>query len=891
MPGIDLEYVSSSGTGQYVSDDHFGANALHNINISDDGADYKPSQGFHDAIHNHNITNLRYPGGHVENTLDVTNMRGGHLRPEVAAFLDWCLENSSADQSYKVTFVLPTKSEIPLSQIEEFVHALLSQYGDLIVAFEVGNEYSIGTRVVEADRSVHPEYIEGSDFVSAMNEVEYGVAANRVINATQNALDRLATTIAGSAPDPKILLQMAETSGAGSSYKGGDEAGNFDAANEEILSMLSPQALDAVDGAVVHYYYNVSRDEGLRFTDAEDWREVRRIDERFANFQEQLGRDVELFITEWNVVAGNDTQHGAASASVLMEMFEFMVRMGVDDAHIWPLQHRTPNNIMGNRNAEEIEYTMSGAAFSMLSESLRPRDSDTGQVDAFQSVLSDWSGGDGSVEVNHFTSGYQEVLFISLRSNSPSGIGLDLGNLVDNDSVLTIDRLTVDPTSSDGLSDFANSDGGGRVGRRPITAEELAQLETLAFFDADNPNHVRYSGDQILTYLPPFDTIIPLIAQPTSIDDYYLTSEIDVEPLIQPIEAADGDATLSFDLMPYDVVRIVIDNPARQDGTDGSEELIGGVGRDVLLGRGGDDYLNGGEDEDMLKGGWGNDTLRAGDGDDELIDGLGDDVLYGEAGVDTLQSSGGTDALFGGTGDDWLDLSTTETFSDGYSAHHVHSGRDGLAVWKVSLDGFNRYNAVTYGGDEFDTISLSGGNDAYFLDDVYSAFNSAAGSEPVSRVNDVERIFAGAGDDILDMTSTRFSNGGSGLELHGQDGDDTLWGTTADDSLFGGDGNDVLEGGGGNDILMGGSGADEFHLLSSGDTLQEIIDFNTVEGDTIVLHLSAAVSASALSMQVDGDLLRLMAPDGSELLVVDVGDAAADLATAPLTGLVWLDFV
>lgn len=891
MPRRSLKYVSSSETGQYVSDDQFGANALHNINLSDDGVDYSPSEGFQEAIQTHQINSLRYPGGHVENTLDVTNMPGGRLRPEITAFLDWCVESSTADQKYQVTFVLPTKSDIPAHRIEALVHELLSQYGDLIAAFEIGNEYSIGTKVDDADRSVHPEYIEDSSFIAAMNEVEYSIAANRVINATQNALDRLATTMGSAAPDPRILLQMAETNGAASSYKGGDEAGNFDAANEAILSLLNSRALAAIDGAVVHYYYNVSRDEGLRFTDVGDWREVRRIDQRFDNFQEHLGREVELFITEWNVVAGNDTQHGAASASVLMEMFEFMVRMGVDDAHIWPLQHRTPNNIMGNRNAEDIEYTMSGAAFSMLSESLRPRDSDTGQTNTFQSVVSDWSGGDGSVEINHFTSGYQDVLFVSLRSETPSDVDLDLGSLVDGDSVLTIDRLTIDPSSSDGLSDFASSDGGGRVGRRPITADELAQLETLAFFDPDNPNHVRYSGDQILTYLPHFDTIISLISRPTSIDDYYFTSEIDVDPLIQSIEAADGDATLSFDLMPFDVVRIVIDNPARQDGTDATDALIGGVGRDVLLGRGGNDYLNGGEDDDKLKGGWGNDTMRGGNGDDKLIDGPGDDVLYGGTGADTLQSSGGTDALYGGSGNDWLDMLTTETFSDGYYAFHVNSGQDGFATWSVSVTGFNRYSAVTYGGDEFDSVCLGSGNDAYFLDDILSAFNSDVGSVPVSRINDIERILAGAGDDILDMTSTRFSNGGSGLELHGQDGNDTLWGTAEDDYLFGEDGNDVLEGGGGHDILIGGSGADEFHFLSPGASPQEITDFNTGEGDTIVLHLASGVSTSALSMQVDGDLLRLMSPDGSALLVADVGDAAADLVTGPLNGLDWFDIV
>lgn len=891
MPAHSLRYMSSLDTGSYVTDDQFGANALHNVNLADGGVGYSPSAGFQEAIETHEITSLRYPGGHVENTLDVTNMPGGQLRPEVTAFLDWCVANTTDTQSYQVTFVLPTKSDIPAAQIEAFVHELLAQYGDLIVAFEIGNEYSIGTKVENPDRSVHPEYIEGSDFVAAMNELEYSIAANRVINATQDALDRLATQQGGAAPDPLILLQMAETNGAASNYKGAAEAGNYDAANEAILSLMDQRAIDAVDGAVVHYYYNVSREEGLHFSDVEDWREVRRIDERFENFKDQIGKDVELYVTEWNVVAGNETQHGAASASVLLEMFEFMVRMGVDDAHIWPLQHRTENSVMGDRNSDELELTMSGAAFAMMSESLRPRDSVTGNTESFQSMLSEWSGSDGSVEINHFSSEYQDVLFVALRSESPSTVNLDLGNLLGENVDVAIHRLTIDPLSSDGLSDSADENGRNRVARRVITQEELDQLETLAFFDADNANHVRYANGRILTYLPPFETIIPLVANPTDIDDYYFTSEIDVSPLIQSLDYDDTTGEMSFDLMPFDVVRIVIDTEHRQEGGVNADVILGGVGRDVLLGRGGDDSLVGGEGDDKIKGGWGNDSLSGGDGDDMLVDGDGHDVLYGGTGDDSLISTGGADLLSAGGGDDIIQLDPSGTFVADVYAFHTQSGTSGIDTWTVSVSGFNRYDAVTDGGHGSDIVELGGGNDAYFLDDVHSDFNSSIGLNPESRIQNIEQIFAGAGDDILDMTSLNFTPGGNGMQLHGQNGNDTLWGSTGDDRLYGGNGNDVLEGGGGHDVLTGGNGADEFHFINPGDRSQEITDFSPEEGDMIVLHLPESSNINGLSLQAEGELLSLVTSTGAELLVVDVGSRASELAADAPADADWLDIV
>ncbi|MFZ7094081.1 calcium-binding protein [Primorskyibacter sp. 2E233] len=770
MPTYSITFEGSQGTGHYVSDDLFGANALHDINLGSE-VDFAPSEGFQDALETNDIRNLRYPGGHVENTIDVTYMPNGELRPEVRDFLDWCVANSLDGVQYQVTFVLPTKVDIPAEQITAFVEALLTEYGDIIGALEIGNEYSIGVEVENPDRSVHPEFIEGSDFIPAMNETEYGIMANKVINAVQDALDNLFAADPLNAPDPAILLQMAETNGSASDYKGGEDSGNYDLANEAIISWLDDRAIQAVDGAVVHYYYNIDRVDSAVFSD-DEWRQVRRIDERFANFEEQLGKDLDLYITEWNVLAGNLTQHGASSASILLEMFEFMVRMDTSDAYIWPLQHRTANSVMGDRDSSGVEYSMGGAVFSMMMDNLRPWESSIGPADVMESMSTQWMGEAAEVEINHFSSPYRDVFYVSLRSDIPSTVDIDISSMLQSGDSVEVTRLTIDPESSDGLSDYANEDGGERIPRRVINQEELDQLETLAFFDPKNANHVKISNGEIMTYLPPYETIIPLVDNPQSIDDYYFTSEADVEPLIMILTTPSSDSgELSLDLLPFDVVMIVVEHELVFEGGNDGDYLVGGAGRDVMLGRLGNDVLIAGEGDDLLKGGWGNDQLYGGEGNDSLVGSDGNDKMSGGAtlfGNDPGDVNSGDDTLDGGEGNDTM------------------NGRDG--------------NDTLYGDVGHDRMFGGDGND---------------------------RLFGGEGADFIwGQTGNDRLNGGLGYDfLFGGDGDDTILGEDQNDRLFGEDGNDVLNGGRGTDTLYGGSGDDSIaggdnaDRLSGGDTM------------------------------------------------------------------------
>ena len=72
-------------------------------------------------------------------------------------------------------------------------------------------------------------------------------------------------------------------------------------------------------------------------------------------------------------------------------------------------------------------------------------------------------------------------------------------------------------------------------------------------------------------------------------------------------------------------------------------------------------------------------------------------------------------------------------------------------------------------------------------------------------------IRAGNGDDVVDMTSQRFTYIGDGVKIYGGDGNDTLWANNGNNTLFGDAGNDRIVGGSDDDVIIGGSGNDSLH--------------------------------------------------------------------------------
>ena len=152
-----------------------------------------------------------------------------------------------------------------------------------------------------------------------------------------------------------------------------------------------------------------------------------------------------------------------------------------------------------------------------------------------------------------------------------------------------------------------------------------------------------------------------------------------------------------------------------------------------------------------------------------------------------------------------------EVWRSGYYARHV--GTSGWAAGTgemVVLQGKNRIANVFNGSDDASVLFLSDSDngDALELDDIFTALPDGE-SEPIARFSQIGEVRAGAGNDIVDLTSTKFPV--DGMILRGGDGDDVLWSGDGNNLLFGDAGDDRLVGGAGADVLCGGIGDDRMH--------------------------------------------------------------------------------
>ncbi len=154
------------------------------------------------------------------------------------------------------------------------------------------------------------------------------------------------------------------------------------------------------------------------------------------------------------------------------------------------------------------------------------------------------------------------------------------------------------------------------------------------------------------------------------------------------------------------------------------------------------------------------------------------------------------------------------TWESCYVAQHVGSKND---TWSgtgesVSVFGKNKLTDIFEGSADANVLLMTddANGDSLFVDDIYSASPDKLGLSQ-SRIAQIDEIRAGAGNDIMDMTSQRFEYTGDGLAIRGGDGNDIIWANKGDNFLFGDAGNDRLVGASGNDVIAGGIGNDRMH--------------------------------------------------------------------------------
>lgn len=161
----------------------------------------------------------------------------------------------------------------------------------------------------------------------------------------------------------------------------------------------------------------------------------------------------------------------------------------------------------------------------------------------------------------------------------------------------------------------------------------------------------------------------------------------------------------------------------------------------------------------------------------------------------------------------------------------------------------------------YDTLVGTDGNDAIALDDPLSPFPG----EISPRLSGIERIQAGGGNDVVDLTSRRYEyddvriDGGIGNDtlwansgadvLVGNAGHDNLYGGAGNDTLHGGEDNDILDGGRGADTMIGGTGNDTYVIDEIGDTITE----SAHEGkDTVKSAISYSLGANVENLTLTG---------------------------------------
>ena len=181
---------------------------------------------------------------------------------------------------------------------------------------------------------------------------------------------------------------------------------------------------------------------------------------------------------------------------------------------------------------------------------------------------------------------------------------------------------------------------------------------------------------------------------------------------------------------------------------------------------------------DIIKATDAGEVLYGFERDDQLIGGKGNDVLVGGPGADQLIGGEGYDSLF------------------------------------VDAD-----DTVIDGGDGYDTV---------YVDDTQGA--PAAIHLKLAGTN-VEWVYGGVGDDVLDGRGVPAPPPDEwGIELWGQQGNDTLFGGDGADTLIGdlwlpNGGNDWLDGGIGEDWYDGGQGDDTF-VFRRGSGIDTLYDFD-----------------------------------------------------------------
>jgi len=665
---ISMTLQSSSGTGMYVSQEMFGANAVFSVN-TDMGV---PLENYVEGARALDIVNFRFPAGQGDsldgenegidwlNVIELEENEDGEivLREEVRNALDAAIAAHDTGTDVKVTMVIATKLysieeyEDKYDDIARFAEIMVTDYADQIEAIEIGNEYW------------------------AIGETAYGTKADIAARALAEGMER-----AGVSEDdqPSIIVQMA-TPNEGSEYHTSVDDRPFgerrDDANQHIIDFLSEEAREAIDGVVEHYYYRRDYDE---FTGGGN--EQGFIPNDYAIWEANFDKELDLHVTEWNIRTTNLEQNGIRSSDILPEMMEYMVSWGTDAAHGWPVVHNTTSMLAGKRSDMPIlnedgwvVNSVRGATFDVMSSELV----------GTQLLDTNFSNDDGRMEIQAYQEDGKVVVQVASRTGEAVDLDLDLSSLVSGYENAYGVKVGYDRSadSSDGVyrdnGEYVQAES-TIIDGEPYYFNEYDVRATVTDVDVDgadlNLSLNPYEMVQLVfefgdTPPPPAEEGRQIVG--TSGDDEIITDN--GNDSILGIEGNDNIIANGG----FDTVRGGEGND-RIEGGKQDDFVYGDEGNDALYGYGGDDSLKAGEGNDSISGNQGMDTLLGNEGDDVLRGGGDNDSMNGGQGADTLKGGSGRDTMTGYNGADTFAFEL-EDMMDGDIITDFEPGRDVISL-------------------------------------------------------------------------------------------------------------------------------------------------------------------------------------------------------------------
>lgn len=497
-------------SGHFVSVDMFGANVV--FEQTDSGT---PTNEYADAAKALGVQNIRFGGGQADldpdkanaagetpvdgvDAINIVTMNDGALRTELVSFLDWCKAENAAGNPVKATLIIPTKHLDAgayagfAPEIEVFVAKVMQEYGDLIAAFQIGNE--------------HWE----------MGETAYGIKASLALEAAERGM-----TAAGYEPEdqPDLLVQMATAGNSGSEFPATPGVSDFiarnTAANTRIIDQLSERALDSIDGVTEHYYYNKSDYVfGTLHT------EVKNIDKDYKIWADKLGRDVDLHITEWNVKTAAAAQHGMVAGSSVIKQFENMIELGADGAHVWALDYhsRTALTLDTDEGARldtqgRLLNSAQGAVFDLMADALVGK----------ELVAASFSNGVPGISVSSYASAQEMVFYVSSRVLEKTTVTLDLFTKLGEVGPVQAVKISQDTATAN-----------GKQWERGIGANSVE-------IDGQNYYYNEHDADVLLTDMVFDDAgMITLDLKPFEVVELTVTLEPQAAPIDPETVAAQG---------------------------------------------------------------------------------------------------------------------------------------------------------------------------------------------------------------------------------------------------------------------------------------------------------------------------------------------------------------